>query len=300
MVTMSAAPAIPDWLRTEYPFVPKSFVTPRSARLSYLDEGPRSEHAVLMLHGNPTWSYYFRHLVRALSPTMRCLVPDHVGMGSSDKPQSYDYTLAARIGDVEALVAAAGVKSIDLVVHDWGGAIGFGFATRHAAMIRRIVVLNTAAFTSSDIPTRIALCKAPVVGPLLVRGANGFAWPATWMAMHRRALSAEEKRGYLWPYNSWQNRVAVSAFVQDIPLAETHPSWATLKDIERALPQFRDRETLVVWGGQDFCFNDSFLERWRGILAQATVQRIADAGHYVLDDARDEAVGSITTFLSRP
>lgn len=294
-----AAELVPAWLRREYPFQPHTFVTPAGARLSYLDEGPRSEEAVLMVHGNPTWSFYYRGLVQALAPTHRCIVPDHVGMGLSDKPADYDYTLATRIADLAALVASLGLKRVHLVVHDWGGAIGLGFAGRHPELIGRIVILNTAAFPSEQIPGRIALCKAPVIGPLLVRGCNGFAWPATWMTMHRRALSAEEKRGYLLPYDSWRNRVAVSAFVQDIPMRPSHPTWATLQAVERGLAQFASHPILIGWGGRDFCFNDHFLARWREIYPRAQVHRIADAGHYVLDDAREEIVPLITGFLAR-
>jgi len=294
---MVTAPPLPDWLAREYPFAPKSCTTPGGARLSYLDEGPRGDEAVLMLHGNPTWSFYYRHLVRALMPTMRCIVPDHIGMGLSEKPENYDYTLGTRIADVSALVASLGLKRVHLVVHDWGGAIGFGFAARHPALIGRLTILNTAAFASSRIPARIALCKAPLIGPLLVRGLNGFAWPATWMSMHRRSLTGAEKAGFLFPYNSWAARVAVSAFVRDIPLDATHPSWATLATVERGLAQFRDRPALVMWGGRDFCFNDSFLARWRELFPQAETHRLADAGHYVLEDARDEVVPRIAAFL---
>lgn len=265
--------------------------------MSYVDEGPRSAEAVLMLHGNPTWSFYYRELITALVPTLRCIAPDHVGMGLSDKPAGYDYSLATRIDDVAALVAQLGLTRVHLVVHDWGGAIGFGFAARHPALIGKLVILNTAAFASRHIPRRIALCKVPVIGPLLVRGLNGFAGPATWMAMHRRALTPDEKRGYLWPYSSWANRVAVSAFVRDIPMSPACRSWATLTEIENALPHFRDRPALILWGGQDFCFNDHFLARWRELLPAAEVQRIADAGHYVLEDAREEVIPQITTFF---
>ncbi len=165
------------------------------------------------------------------------------------------------------------------------------------AAVGRIVILNTAAFPSPDIPGRIALCKLPFLGPLLVRGANGFAWPATFMAMHRRALSADEKRGYLLPYGSWADRVAVSAFVQDIPMQPVHPTWAALGEVAAGLPQFRARPVLAVWGGRDFCFNDGFLARWREIWPHADIRRLADAGHYVLDDAREEAVPLIASFL---
>lgn len=297
MVTAMTPAALPDWIRPEYPFTPKRFRTPGGAEMSYLDEGPRSDEAVVMVHGNPTWSYYYRHLVRALAPTHRCIVPDHIGMGLSEKPESYPYTLATRIADLVALLAHLGLKRLHFVVHDWGGAIGLGVAGKMPAAVGRIVILNTAAFPSPDIPGRIALCKFPVLGPLLVRGANGFAWPATFMAMHRRALSADEKRGYLLPYGSWADRVAVSAFVQDIPMQPSHSTWGVLSDVAAGLAQFRDRPVLAVWGGRDFCFNDGFLARWREIWPHADVRRLADAGHYVLDDAREEAVPATAAFL---
>jgi pimeloyl-ACP methyl ester carboxylesterase len=288
---------IPGWLAQLYPFAPQSFMTPGGARMSYVDEGPRHDEAVLMLHGNPTWSFYYRNLIRELSPTMRCIAPDHVGMGLSEKPENYDYTLATRIADVEALVAALGLRRVHLVVHDWGGAIGFGFAAKHPELIGRLVILNTAAFPALRIPGRIALCKLPIVGPLLVRGLNGFAWPATWMAMHRRKLTAAEKRGFLFPYDSWANRVAVSAFVRDIPMRPSHPSWNALEQVAEGLPQFQDRPALIVWGGRDFCFDEYFFKRWTGIFPQAGQHLLADAGHYVLEDAQEAAIPLIARFL---
>lgn len=295
---MVTDPQIPAWLARLYPFKPSSFITARGARLSYLDEGPRNEEAVLLLHGNPTWSFYYRDLVRELSSAgFRCIAPDHIGMGLSEKPQDYPYTLATRIADIEALVATLGLKRIHLVVHDWGGAIGFGFAVRHPEMIQRLVILNTAAFTSHLMPFRISLCRSPGIGPLLVRGCNGFARPATFMAMNRRKLTPDEKRAYLFPYDSWANRVAVEAFVRDIPESDAHPSWNTLAAVEQGLGQFRNYPTLIVWGGQDFCFNDQFLARWQGMLADLQCVRIPDAGHYVLEDAGPQAIPLIKAHL---
>lgn len=295
-----SATSIPDWLAPLYPFQPRVTTTPAGARMSYVDEGPRTSSAVLMLHGNPTWSFYYRELIAELRRDQRCVVPDHIGMGLSEKPEKYAYTLAQRVADVVALVRELGLKRIDLVVHDWGGAIGFGVAAQMPEAIRRLVILNTAAFASKHIPGRIAVCKAPVLGPLLVRGLNGFAWPATWMAMHRRQLSEAEKKGFLVPYDSWGHRIAVSEFVRDIPMSPTHRSWETLARIEAAVPQFRDRAALIVWGGRDFCFNDHFLQRWRELLPGAETNRIDDAGHYVLADAREEAVPRIVRFLTAP
>lgn len=265
--------------------------------MSYLDVGPHGEEAVLMLHGNPTWSFYYRDLVRKLSGRIRCIAPDHVGMGLSEKPAGYDYTLASRIADVESLVQSLGLRRVHLVVHDWGGAIGFGFAVRQPEKVGRIVIQNTAAFTSRRIPFRIAVCRAPVLGAFIVRGLNGFAEPATWMAMASRRLTWAERRGYLHPYDSWANRIGVHRFVQDIPMEPDHPSRKTLERIERGLPALSSHEKLIVWGGRDFCFDDTFLSRWRELYPDARIDLIERAGHYVLEDAGDEAVARIADFL---
>lgn len=252
--------------------------------MSYVDEGSRNDEAVLMLHGNPTWSFFYRDLIRELSPMVRCIAPDHIGMGLSEKPADYDYTLETRVSDIEALVGDLGLKKVHLVVHDWGGAIGFGFATRHPSLIGRIVILNTAAFVSSDIPFRISLCRVRGFGDFLVRGLNGFAYPATWMAMSRRKLTADEKRGFLYPYGSWRDRIAVSAFVRDIPLEHNHRSRATLAGVEEGLLKLALNPKLLIWGGKDFCFNDKFLARWRSVFRGVEEHHLKDVGHYVLDD----------------
>ncbi|HTQ30852.1 MAG TPA: alpha/beta fold hydrolase [Opitutaceae bacterium] len=288
---------LPPWLQKIYPFARQSFITPHGARMNFLDEGPRGDEAVLMLHGNPTWSFYFREIIRELSPSLRCVAPDHVGMGLSDKPQDHPYRLAARIDDVAALVAHLSLRRVHLLVHDWGGAIGFGLAARQPALVGKLAILNTAAFPVPWIPRRIALCRTRFPGTLLVRGLNGFAGPAIWMAMHRRSLAADERRAYLWPYRSWADRVAIDAFVKDIPLEAAHPSLAALREIEAALPQFRDRPALIAWGGRDFCFDGRFLARWREIFPQAEAVRFADAGHYVLEDAGAEIRRRLAEFF---
>jgi pimeloyl-ACP methyl ester carboxylesterase len=292
MKTFSA----PTWMEALYPFSPKFFVTPHGANMSYVDEGQGSR-AVLMLHGNPTWSFYYRNLIKSISPHRRCIVPDHIGMGLSEKPENYPYTLATRIDDAVALIKSLELTEIDLVVHDWGGAIGFGVAARCPEMIRRITILNTGAFPSEHLPRRIALCKIPGFGPALVRGLNGFAGPAVWIGMTRRALNKDEARAYLWPYNSWANRVAISGFVQDIPMNSMHPSWKMLESVGQGIAQFHDRPTLIVWGGRDFCFNDHFYQEWVERLPNAKTMYLEDAGHYVLEDASNDAVPRITEHL---
>ena len=271
------------------------FLGLNNLNLNYVDEGQGP--AMLMVHGNPTWSFYYRHLITAFSGHFRCVVPDHIGCGFSDKPQDYEYTLENHIQNLEKLVAFLDLKDITLVVHDWGGAIGMGFATRHPNLIKRIVILNTAAFASANIPKRIALCKAGKFGEFLVRGLNGFAWPATFMTTKRR-LPSQVKKAYLAPYDSWDNRVAVSRFVQDIPLDESHRSWKTLKTIENQLHVLR-MPKLIIWGGLDFCFDRTFFEHWLKVYPDAEAHWIADAGHYVLEDAPRKAIESITTFIGK-
>jgi cis-3-alkyl-4-acyloxetan-2-one decarboxylase len=297
MVTQPHPAGVPDWLAKLYPFSPRSFRTPAGARMSYLDEGPQGDEAVLMLHGNPTWSFYYRDLVRELSPSIRCIAPDHVGMGLSDKPGQYDYTLASRISDVEALVASLGLRRVHLVVHDWGGAIGFGVAARNPERVGRIVIMNTAAFPSDRIPARIALCRAPLLGEFIVRGLNGFAEPATWMAMASRRLTWEERKGYLHPYGSWADRIGVHRFVRDIPMEPDHPSRGTLQEVARGLPRFSAHEKMILWGAKDFCFDDTFLSRWLEIYPGVRVDRLASVGHYVLEDGGSTARIRITDFL---
>ena len=289
--------SVPARLASLYPFTPRVFTTPGGAQMSYLDEGPRGGEAVLLLHGNPTWSFYYRDLVRELSPGLRCIAPDHIGMGLSEQPEDYDYRLATRIDDVGALVASLGLRRVHLVVHDWGGAIGFGWAARRPDLVGRIVILNTAAFPSDHVAVRILLCRVPLLGALLVRGLNAFAAGAAVMAMSARRLTADERRGYLLPYDSWAHRVAVHRFIRDIPLEANHPSRATLETLAARLPDFADRAGLILWGGRDFCFDDYFLSRWRALYPQAECVRYAEAGHYVLDDAGPDVRQRIRRYL---
>ncbi|HEY5552883.1 MAG TPA: alpha/beta fold hydrolase [Opitutaceae bacterium] len=279
-----------------YPFESRFHPLEGGVRMHYVDEG-QGDEAVLMLHGNPTWGFFYRDVVKALAGRIRCVVPDHVGMGLSDKPQDYRYTLEQRIADVGSLVAALGLERVHLIVHDWGGAIGFGWARRNPELIGRIVITNTAAFPDTRIPLRIAACRIPLLGPLIVRGLNGFAGAAVSMAV-TRPLSPAVREGFLAPYGSWRDRVAVNAFVRDIPMRPSHPSYAELAAISGALSQFRDRQILIAWGERDFCFTTHFLARWREIYPSAETAIEPEAGHYLLEDAGERLVRRIADFAA--
>jgi haloalkane dehalogenase len=240
-----------------------------------------------MVHGNPTWSYYYRNLITLLSGDHRVIAVDNLGCGLSDKPQDYPYRLSDHIENLTAFLQHLDIDKFSLVVHDWGGAIGMGYAGRFPERIEKIVVLNTAAFRSTRIPLRIRACRLPVIGPLLVRGCNGFARPAVFMAV-TKPLKKEIAQAYLAPYNSWRNRIAISAFVRDIPLSPAHPSYETLVQVEMNLAGLSNHPLLILWGGRDFCFNRSFYDEWCRRFLSAETHYFEDGGHYVLEDCLEE------------
>lgn len=279
-------------LETAYPFR-SHFLNLDGNNLHYVDEG--QGQPILMLHGNPTWSFYYRNLIKTFSPKFRTVVPDHIGCGLSDKPQDYDYSLETHIQNTYKLIRFLDLKDIILVVHDWGGAIGMGLVTRYPELFSRIVILNTAAYTSEHIPQRINLLRQGKLGEWLTRRLNLFAWPATFMTT-QKPLPRLIKAGYLLPYHSWESRVAVARFVQDIPMETNHKTWKTLSEIEKKLPTL-NHPKLILWGGKDFCFNRHFFEKWLEIYPNANAHWFAKAGHYVLEDALEDVSMKIWEFI---
>ena len=285
-----------------YPFEPHWLTLPSGHRMHYVDEGPHDAPVVLMLHGNPTWSFYWRRLISALRPSHRVIAPDHIGCGKSDKPgdDTYSYRLAERVEDIEALVEQLGLRDVTLAVHDWGGMIGMGWAHRHPDLVARLLVLNTAAFpmpSTKRLPASLWLARDTKAGALLVRGFNAFARGATRLAVTRVKLPKEVRDGLCAPYDSWDHRRAVLRFVQDIPLREGDPSFSLVRDVGERLHQFNDRPVLICWGDRDFVFDEHFLRVWKSALPDAEVHQFPDCGHYVLEDAPAEIERLVRRFL---
>ncbi len=284
-----------------YPFR-NHYLNLNGGRLHYLDEG--AGPPVVMLHGNPTWSFYYRDLVKALKDSHRVIVPDHIGCGLSDKPDDsrYAYTLARRVEDVDALLDHLGIReNITLVLHDWGGMIGMAWAGRHPERVRRLVILNTAAFhlpASKQLPWSLWLVRKTPLGSLLVRGLNAFSRGAV-RHCAMRPLSPAIRDGYLAPYDSWRNRIAVRRFVQDIPLQPGDASFDLVTEVQEGLHRFRAVPMLICWGERDFVFDGAFLAEWRRHFPEAEVHTFPDAGHLVLEDAGREIEQLVRDFLSR-
>ncbi len=292
-----------------YPFTPNTLEVRPGLSMSYLDEGPRDGEVVVMLHGNPSWSYYWRNLVSGLSDPAaakryRCIVPDHIGMGLSDKPDDshYDYTLQSRVDDVATLLRQLGIDGpVTLAVHDWGGMIGFGWALSHAAQVKRLVITNTAAFPlpkAKKMPWQLSLGRDSRFGAFIIRAFNAFSGGASFIGVSRK-MPAQVRRAYVAPYDSWAHRISTVRFMQDIPLREGDRAWALVQEAGRRLPEFADRPALLAWGLEDFVFDRHFLDGFRAALPKAEVLAFDDAGHYVLEDKQAELVPAIRAFLER-
>ena len=286
-----------DGFRELYPFA-SHFLQVGALRYHYLDEGQGDP--IVMLHGNPTWSFYYRNLIKDLRASYRVIAPDHMGCGFSDKPQIYDYRLERHIANLEALISNLGLNRITLLMHDWGGPIGMGYATRHPENVKRLVFLNTVAFWSPRIPMILRICRIPFLGSFAIRGLNLFALVAASVGCRRRdRMTRNVRAGYLLPYDSYRNRIAHLRFVQDIPVNPSHPSYATLRAIEDNLPRFRNHPILIIWGERDPVFVPALLEDWARRFPQASVKRVPDAGHYVLEDAYERILPWVSEFLAQ-
>lgn len=283
-----------------YPFKSNFLEIDKGLRYHYLDEG--SGPPVVMVHGNPTWSFYYRRLVTLLRDRHRCIVPDHIGCGLSDKPDDsrYEYSLAQRADDLARLIDSLGLEKVHLVMHDWGGMIGMTWASRHPEQVDKIVLLNTAAFhlpASKPFPPALALARNSRLGALFVRRFNAFSRVAASVCCTRNPMSKELKDAYTAPYDSWENRIATLRFVQDIPLKPGDRGYDLVSKVAAAIPSFNDHDILIGWGLKDFVFDSQFLREWERLLPDAAVHRFEDAGHYILEDAWDDLRPRLNAFF---
>jgi haloalkane dehalogenase len=230
-------------------------------------------------------------------------VPDHIGMGLSDKPSDayYQYTLERRIDDLELLVNKVVPQGpVTLIVHDWGGMIGMGWAVRHPERISRIVAFNTGCFRLPDeksFPWPLILARNPL-GAFLIRAGNLFAVTASRVCAIKKPLPASLRQAYVAPYASWRERIATLRFVQDIPLSSIDPAWGIIVQTEESLHLLRDVPMFLPWGMKDWVFDESFLNGWVRRFPRAVVKKFGDCGHYLLEDA-PEVIPMISDFLSR-
>jgi haloalkane dehalogenase len=289
--------------RDLFPFAPH-FMDIQGFRCHYIDEG--HGEPVVMVHGNPTWSFYYRRLISALSPSRRAIALDHIGCGLSEKPpcDRFDYTLSRRVSDFTYFVEKLHLQdTITLVAHDWGGMIAMAWAVRHPERVRRLILFNTAAFMppgGKPIPVRLRLIRnLKCLSTPLVLGANLFARSALFMAA-QKPLPPQVRSGLVAPYDSWHNRIATLRFVFDIPLGRADAAYRLVRWVESRLDTLGHVPMLICWGAHDFVFDRDYFNEWQRRFPKAEAHYFPNAGHYVLEDEADRIIELVTDFLERP
>jgi pimeloyl-ACP methyl ester carboxylesterase len=268
------------------------FVALRHGRMHYIDEG--TGPVILFVHGTPTNSYEYRHLVAALSSTYRCIAPDHLGFGKSDRPRTFAYTPEAHAENLREFVDALGLDRFTLVVHDFGGPIGLPLALSGRA--ERVVIMNTWAWPLDDDPkmARGARFIGGGVGRFLYRYANAslrLIMPSAYG--DKRKLTKEIHRRYLDVFRDRDARVLVlHALAKSLLASRAH--YQSLLDRIDTLKQM---PVLIVWGMKDSAFPPYQLERWRALLPQAGIVQIAGAGHWPHEEEPDAVARALQGFL---
>jgi pimeloyl-ACP methyl ester carboxylesterase len=268
-------------------------------RLHYVDEGSREEPTILMVHGNPTWSFMYRRPIADLTARgHRCVAFDHMGFGRSDKPPRLrTYTLQRHIENLGRLIDELDLREVVLVAHDWGGPIGLGALLKRRERLRAAVLMNTWAWElPSFLPPFLREFRTEGLGEILALAGNLFV-EAIPGGMASRDIDPAMMDAYRAPFPDYWSRVGTLAFQRDIPLTERDRSAPVMSEIHEHLPELGVPATLV-WGMRDRVFQPVFLEQWRQLLPDAKVVELPDAGHFVVED-RPDAVTDAADELAR-
>jgi haloalkane dehalogenase len=268
--------------------------------MHYVDEG-RGE-PVLLLHGNPTWSFLYRNILpAAVGAGFRAVAPDFIGFGRSDKrgPRWTDYTIRGHIADLTALADRLDLRDVTLVVHDWGGPIGLGWAADHPDRVKRLVILNTWAFkphAKAKIPPVLAMLREPQ-GEKMVLQQNFFVETLLPGGCVRRDRIKEVMEAYRAPFPTPESRAGVLAFPRRIPMTPEEEAWPVIVKADESLAKFADRPALILWGGKDLVFPVSVAERFAERLPKAKKVVFPEAAHFLQEDVPEEISRELVAFL---
>lgn len=281
-----------------YPFAPHYHIAD-GIEMHFVDEG--QGEPVVMLHGDPTWGYLYRNFIPPLARRYRCIVPDHMGMGKSAVPQDRSlYRLEQHVANLESLLLALDVRNVTLVLHDWGGPVGLGCATRHPERIKRLVLMNTWAFApwpGGPFPRLLELIRSER-GEAFVLKRNGYLEPALQGTTHHpEHLTPTIMAAYHAPFPTPESRLAMLCWSRDIPVQESDVSYPEMKRIEQGLSQFTNTSILLIWGMQDPVLSPSVLQHWQRLYPHASICELEDASHFLHEDAPARIVERIETFL---
>lgn len=297
-----------DWtFGGSWPFEPRWFDS-ADGRMHYVDEGPRDGAPVVMVHGNPTWSFLYRNFIPPLVEAgHRAIAVDHLGFGRSEKPDRRElYTIERHAQRFDTLLESLDLHDATVVPQDWGGPIGLWWATRHPERLRGLFILNTFAHRPPEkvpLPLPLHLFRTPGVGEVMVKGLDAFKRGLLFRAgvMHRERLTDDVKRAYRAPHPSWSSRTPILVFPREIPSGPEGRVSDLLADIEERLERdFRSKPVGIAWAMKDLAFTPEMLERlWLKTFPEAPVLRIEDAGHYLQEDAHERIVPALLEHLAR-
>jgi haloalkane dehalogenase len=281
---------IPSWVdRREYPFEPRGLDV-EGGRLSYVDEGEGAP--IVMVHGTPTWSFLYRHLIRDLSPRFRCVAPDHLGFGLSERPAGWSYRPEDQARNLARLIETLGLKNVTLVVHDYGGPIGLAYALDHPENVSRLVLFNTWmwSFAGDRSVERIARILGGRLGRYLYE-RRGFSVRVMlrYAVADRRRYTRAVERQYL---------EALDGHATWVYARELLGSSAWFDDLWRRRDRIARIPAILIWGMKDPAFA-RYLPRWREVFEHAEVVQLADCGHAPPEERAPECRPFLTRFLER-
>ena len=293
---MTAEPARASALidRSAYPFESRWMTLP-AGRMHYVDEG--TGEPIVFVHGTPSWSFEWRHLIAGLSGTHRCIAPDHLGFGLSDRPEQFAYTPEAHAAAFAAFIDRLDLAPFTLVVHDYGGPVALPVCFSRPERVARLVLVNTWmwSFAGDHEMTRNARLAGGAVGRLLYRHLNlSLRVLMPYAYGDRKKLTPDIHRQYLDRFPDRWSRGAVLW-----PLAHALLGSSGYYDgLWRKRNELRGRPALIVWGMKDAAFTPRLLERWRQALPDAHIVEIGNAGHWPHEEAPGEVLRSVHAFLS--
>jgi haloalkane dehalogenase len=285
----------PAWLdRTAYPFRSRWLELGGGARMHYVDEG--SGETLLFVHGTPTWSFEWRHLIRGLAPHYRCVAPDQLGFGLSDRPRDGLYTPEWHAANLADFVDRLGLERFTLVVHDYGGPIGLPLAVDAPRRIRSLVVLDSWMWSLAGDAgmVRAARIVGGALGRFLYRRANfslRVIMPSAWG--DRSRLTPAIHRQYLAPFpDAWSRGAVLWPLAHALLGSDAH-----YHGLWRRRSSLAGIPALVVWGMKDPAFRPHLLDRWREVLPGAAVVQLP-VGHWPQEEAPGEVLAAIEGFLA--
>ncbi len=280
----------PPWLDEQlYPFQ-SHFVEIEGNQVHYVDEGRGP--TLLLLHGNPTWSFLYRHIVKRLSHRFRCVAVDYPGFGLSSARPGYSFKPREHSTVLEQFALALDLGDVGLMVQDWGGPIGLGFAGRRPDRIRALVICNTWAWPAQG--TKHLELFSNIVGSplgrLIILNFNAFVNLIVASGVSRR-LSAAEMRAYRGPFPTRASRLPTAIFPREI----LH-SRAYLAEVESNLIRLSQKPALILWGDRDTAFRDSERARFERLFPNHRTRILKGAKHFVQEDAPEQICEELIAF----